>query len=427
MEYLKIQNDGELDIRLISLMGGSTKQGSSTKIGKFGTGLKYSLAWLVRNNIDFRIFVGEKETEIDVKKEVIQNTDFNILYINNERSSITSTMGLDWEGWMICREIYCNALDEGGLVKEITHEVSGLPGKTTFYIQNTGQIKETTQNWNDYFIPRESTPIFENDRYAVYPANKTLCIYKNGVLIHKEENEKGVYSYDFKHASINEMREYKGSLTCDLVYCISSFDKKAAEIYLSTLTDECFEHGMDYDWSNSFSEGWMEAIGKAKIIADSDLKSLKERGVDIDEAELVTVPKGLFKKLADKFPNVSAVRRSEKVHSFYEQQDSEAIKKINIALSILEGAGYEINPELKWVVGVFGNPDVFAKINIDEKLIMFSTELKRKSNFQVVTTIIEEQEHFVSGYGDCTRSFQQHFINLFANILLEKSNISLVK
>ena len=44
MKYLKIQNKGELDIRLISLMGGSTKTGDTTKIGRFGTGLKYTLS-----------------------------------------------------------------------------------------------------------------------------------------------------------------------------------------------------------------------------------------------------------------------------------------------------------------------------------------------------------------------------------------------
>ena len=44
MKYLKIRNRGELDIRLVSLMGGTTISGNSYKIGRFGTGLKYSLA-----------------------------------------------------------------------------------------------------------------------------------------------------------------------------------------------------------------------------------------------------------------------------------------------------------------------------------------------------------------------------------------------
>ena len=48
MKYLKIQNKGELDIRLVALMGGSTKTNDRYKIGKFGTGLKYTLAFLFR-------------------------------------------------------------------------------------------------------------------------------------------------------------------------------------------------------------------------------------------------------------------------------------------------------------------------------------------------------------------------------------------
>ena len=59
MRYLKIQNNGLLDIRLVALMGGTTKSKDTFKIGQFGTGLKYTLAFLYRNNIDFKVFVGQ--------------------------------------------------------------------------------------------------------------------------------------------------------------------------------------------------------------------------------------------------------------------------------------------------------------------------------------------------------------------------------
>ncbi len=53
MKYLKIQNDGILDIRLVALMGGTTKENDKFKIGQFGTGFKYTLAYLFRNKSYF--------------------------------------------------------------------------------------------------------------------------------------------------------------------------------------------------------------------------------------------------------------------------------------------------------------------------------------------------------------------------------------
>jgi len=110
MKYLKITNNGELDIRLVALMGGTTKANDKYKIGQFGTGLKYTLAFLYRNNLDFKIFVGEQEVKLHTEKEEIRGETFEIICINGQRTSITTKMGEDWEAWMIVRELWCNAL-----------------------------------------------------------------------------------------------------------------------------------------------------------------------------------------------------------------------------------------------------------------------------------------------------------------------------
>ena len=79
MKYLKIQNDGVLDIRLVALMGGTTKSNDEFKIGQFGTGLKYTLAFLYRNNLDFKIFAGKDEVKIHLEKETIREDVFEIM------------------------------------------------------------------------------------------------------------------------------------------------------------------------------------------------------------------------------------------------------------------------------------------------------------------------------------------------------------
>src|ERR1700748_372919 len=103
MQYLKIQNKGELDIRLIALMGGTTKSNDKYKIGQFGTGLKYTLAYLYRNNLDFKIFIGEQLADLHLEQEVIKGEKFKIICINQQRTSITTKMGEEWQAWMIIR------------------------------------------------------------------------------------------------------------------------------------------------------------------------------------------------------------------------------------------------------------------------------------------------------------------------------------
>ena len=63
MKTIKITSYGEIDIRAFSKMGASSKRQDGSKIGMFGSGLKYSLAFLLRNKIPFRVFSGYREVK----------------------------------------------------------------------------------------------------------------------------------------------------------------------------------------------------------------------------------------------------------------------------------------------------------------------------------------------------------------------------
>lgn len=428
MRYLKIKNAGELDVRLISLMGGSTKEGNETKIGRFGTGLKYSLSYLIRNNIDFKVFIGEKEVSIHTETENIGNRDFEILYIGGERTSITASMGLDWEGWMIVREIYCNALDEGECEYSTVTETQmvGYPDTTTFYIQEVGQIKETVDKWSDYFV-NEVTPLHIGERFRLFPASEHLKIYKQGILIHQDKDYKSMYSYDLTYAELNELREYTGYLFHDLARVIGHLPKDHAELFMAGVNDKMIESKLDYDYVAGFGDQWSEAIGQAKIIAKEDFDAFVQREIITAEnkSHYIVVPRPLFKVLTKHHKHVSAVRVADKLNAFFETVDEDLKLKIKSALAILETCGYRMDENLTWIIGSFGDPKVWAQINFDEKVIMFSQELGRKSMFDIVTTVIEENEHFLSGYKDCTREFQQHFIDLYARQILDRNGVTL--
>lgn len=425
MKYLKISNHGVLDVRLVALMGGTTKSKDIYKIGKFGTGLKYYISFCLRNNIDFRIFCGNHEVKIESKAETIAGEEFEIIYIDGERTSLTTNMGTDWLPWMIIREIWCNALDEGGESRSVTSDLSGEDGKTVFYTQMTSEIAEVVDNWEKYFIHNQ-TPIFSSDDVSVYPGGDRLRIYKNGVLIFESSTgKKSVFGYDLKSASINELREFRGSVGQAVTTCLYGLDVVAATYFLNRITDDYEESDLDLNWFGSFGDAWKEAIGNVKLIHKKAIEAMRSRGIEIDEDKYLTVPKNVFDTLTKKFKGVSALMIREKIGEFYPQYDKAIESRVNQALSIIETCGKQFDKDIIFAYGYFGDKNVNARVDIQAKTVFISNTLAESSLFKLVSILIEELEHYNTGFSDCSRDFQTHFIELYTSALLKVNGINL--
>lgn len=425
MKYLKITNDGELDIRLVALMGGTTKASDKYKIGQFGTGLKYTLAFLFRNNLEFKIMVGAEEVKIHTEKEEIRGEVFEIICINGQRTSITTKMGEDWEAWTIVRELWCNALDEGGAVKEETELVTNEPGKTSFFIQIDRQIQDVLKNWVKYFI-HDQVAIFKNKSFAIYPAGERLCIYKQGVLVYQDEHRKGVFSYDIADADLNELREFKGSLGWSIVKCLSNCNEAAASYFIENVTDAHYEGSeMDFNWWESFGTAWTNVIGSGKIIYQKVLDEIIHRGGSPDLAGLIIVPENVYKALTKQFEGIGALRVASKITDFFETYNAETENKIKQGLVILETCGYPMHPELEFKYGFFEDKRVQARVSLDAKKVYISNAMIQQPLFVIVSMLIEENEHFNTGLEGKTREFQQHFINLYTRQLLAGKEIEI--
>lgn len=427
MKYLKIANKGHLDIRLIALMGGTTKANDDFKIGHFGTGLKYTLAYLFRNQIDFKIFVGEEEVKIHIETENINQEDFHIICIGGHRTSITTRMGMDWEAWMIIRELYSNALDEGEASYSITERCEGKQNTTSFYIETTPEILEVFNSWNEYFIVGKE-PFYETDTIKIFPQTGDLKIYKQGILVHRLDKQPSLFAYDIKNARINELREYRGLVSSDIAEILVSIkDKKVIQYFIENVKDEHYESTIDYDcsWLISFNDSWKEALNGVQIIHQKAKEAIEARGIKIDTAANITVPEKLYKGLTKVFEGIGALRVSKEVNDFFEIYNEQLDDKVNKAKKTLEDTGYYIEPELSFVYGIFGDKTVFAKVDFDTKKIYMSEKHLDKDLFSICCTLVEENEHYKTGFADETREFQQHFIDLFTNKLIEKEKIDL--
>lgn len=431
MKYLKIQNEGVLDIRLFSLMGGTTKANNSAKIGQWGSGLKYAITFLLRNGIKFKIFTGNEEVFIQTKSETIRDEVFEVVYVNNEKTSLTTKMGGDaWKEWQCLREIYSNALDEGNADIEVVDNFSVDKDKTSFFIEMTPEILEVYNNWNNYFLI-DKIPMYENDSFKLYPNGGNLKLYKQGVLI-GERDFKSLFLYDFKNASINELREYKGNFNNDISNILYKIDDiKTIQYILKNITEEYYE-GKQIDFKFWRSEtwekpnpAWKEAFGNAKIITQEIKNKCEGKQANIDLDHTIVLPKNLYEGLNHHIEDISALRLADKVNEFYEIYNQDLELKLKQCLIILEKADYWIHPEAKFLFGEFGQGITLAKVNLDTKEIMLSQKLKDKSLFDFCSTLIEENEHLRTGMKDESREFQQHFIDLYTKSLLDKAEIKL--
>ena len=93
------------------------------------------------------------------------------------------------------------------------------------------------------------------------------------------------------------------------------------------------------------------------------------------------------------------------------------------ALTILEHCNYTIHPRMTFKFGYFEDKRIFGLIDRDEECCYLSNTLCNLTIFQMVATIIEENEHLLTGMADNSREFQQHFIDLYTKSLLKEQEI----
>lgn len=419
MKYLKIQNKGELDIRLVALMGGSTKSNDRYKIGKFGTGLKYTLAFLFRNNLSFKIFSGKENIDITLETENIGNEDFEIICINKNRTSITTKMGLEWSAWMILRELWCNAIDEGDAIKDIgnfpdINLLEGEEGRTTFFIQISDEIKQVLDNWNDYFIFKEQA-MFEDTSYGIYENHGRLKLYKQGVLIYQHPNVDSLFKYDIKNADINELREFKGSIANEIFHALRNPNSETISYFFANVKESDYEGSeMGYDWFQGFVDIWKNTIGNNKI---GYYSSSSERGNENRNAEnianVINLPKKIYKALTKSFEGIGAIGMCDDKNEFYEVKNLFMDEKINSVLLTLIDGGYEYNTDIKFITGVFSDK-VHSGLNRNDKKILLSNNLLNESDYNLACILIEKIESLKVNENELKR----HFIKLYTSSLI---------
>ncbi|WP_299830720.1 hypothetical protein [uncultured Roseobacter sp.] len=176
------KNQGIIDIRALKTFGLSSKA-NQDKIGRFGTGLKYATAVIMRHGGEVSITAGDQKYTVGRLEEEFRGDPITSLTLDGQPLPFTTELGKDWEVWMAFRELYSNALDEGGDVSRSDEPIEAC-GDETIISVDLAAFEAIYFSMEEHFIGRDEVPVWKSDSIEVFEG-RSLFVFYRGIAIMK--------------------------------------------------------------------------------------------------------------------------------------------------------------------------------------------------------------------------------------------------
>lgn len=417
MSYISFENKGEVPINAFKLLGASTKRQDSSKIGYFGTGLKYALAVLLREDIEFKVYSGLKEVKIGLRKTKFIEDTVNVMTVNGEKTSITIDAGIDWEPWFAVREIYSNTLDENGEMK-MAQAVQPEVGKTKIYIQdNAAGLSDLFKNWAAYFTNTRDMAYKDNNGSILpkLPTVPEFTVFRKGIRAYTNRQQ-SIFDYDLNSLDINESRvaKYDFQVKENCSELLAGSTKECIEKFINIRyckTMEWEDAFWDMTGTYTFGDAWLEVLQDKRVVPYHFAGHY-----DITETTVV-LPDSLIKKLKNRFgDSINLVGDNTDKYMIIDNIDKSPLQKILDAYSTI-GLPWELE---KIDIVTFNDKDLLGMADEGRVLLsgkLFETTFKHR----VASTLLEEIVHASTGFGDCTRELQSYLFDVMVNLSKELS------
>lgn len=426
MKDIFILNKGIVDTDAFHLLGASTKRDDETKIGYFGSGLKYALAWMLRNGINFKVYADKKEIKFGLKKKDFRGKQFSVITINGKDTSITTEMGPDWNGWFALREMICNALDEEGGIYGFTEtEMQPQEGMTFFLIKGNELFSDFIDNAGNYLSSRRYDKLCDSkgrEDGKLFPSigeEKSLIIYRKGIQALYEKNRQAIFNYDFENIDINESRVIKDAwlMRYKAFDLINGADIQTKRLFIERLNSKMFEWNMAEYTNNNIEENWLQAMEGFIIIPTWTPTAFLK---DVDIAIVKVLPDWLYEAFENRFGNKLPKLRGSSKDKIILEMDEYQKKIVLSAKEVFVKLGMEIKYEI--VLAEFRTKSQMGEA-ADNKIYV-SPHCIEKGVFETCAVMLEEELHLESSYGDNTREFQNYiFVRLLREMIKSKNII----
>lgn len=263
------KNKGLIDPRAIKTFGVSSKECDSP-IGSFGTGLKYSIAIILREGGSISIWRGNRELKFGLKKSKIRVDTFKIVTMGGQELGFTTDLGKGWETWQAFRELYCNAMDEGGNAYDTSDEVKGETGFT--------KVVVTGADFEKHFRERDKI-ILATERMMSLPgldvhAGESDHIYYRGIRVMKLD-QPSRYTYNITQTvTLTEDRTVKYPFMVPGIIAEAAVRSSAPAFIQDLLTaDKSFESKVNWESANTVTPSDVFMTVAADLKAQRKIKA----------------------------------------------------------------------------------------------------------------------------------------------------------
>lgn len=468
MKYWKIENPGVADFNALTLFGGTTKRESedSRIIGTFGSGSKQAVCLLIRNGIFPVIFAGKLKMEYKTKGIRINQVNHQQLFVQlkgkendqtvNREEDLKCTLAFGSQDWndinMALREYVSNSIDAlyessndyHDLKIEMVDEnqVRAKEGTTRVFIPATEEINKYFVNIGDYFLHLgeekylNSEVINKDERKEKTVSAK---LYRRGVLVRSVkaiENTPALFDYNLNNLKLDDSRNFSeyGALS-EIARCLSRSKEDVLVVYFKSFLSgiNYLEHNLDSYYlsscygfeSNHREENWQNAWKKVfgslgiACVTDNNAAMVNAKGY-----KAVKMPQRVVdvcKKFGIK-TDVDVLNDFEKNDLYLEDPTDDIVKIGDCIWQYLENKGRtekKCKPKYKcFVKGMDCSSIVWGFYR--DNIVAINKDIANGINVNLISTVLEEIIHHITGSFDCTRDFQTAAFDVAAGLLEDR-------
>lgn len=298
---------GLIDIKAFTCFGMSSKPNTTSPIGYFGTGLKYAIAVLVRNDIAVSVYIGDDEYVFYKKTVKFRSDEFSQVMMKKRRGLLskwtyetlpfTTQLGRNWELWQAFRELESNTLDEGGY-----SELLRLPRGDELFTSGGTSIVVTSQDFANLWIHERPTiflskafrehAVINNDTLEVIPESSKYLYYRGLRVYEFPKDMQSACTYNIKtQLELTEDRTIKYITTAEahIIYALlHATDKELIDLVLGA-GDASFEAQLSWEYSYTQPSKEMLKALEAKL-KEAATKALapaqSSRGLSVYDSRL---------------------------------------------------------------------------------------------------------------------------------------------
>lgn len=261
------ETPGLIDLRSFTVMGFNAKPNKVNPIGFFGTGLKMTVALLMRLGISMIVWIGTDKYVFYTKDEDFRGKSFQRIYMRRERQSLGDKLGVTkshtglsyttelaktWELWMGFRELESNTRDENGesYTLESVNSVEGKQGFTRIIVESD-EFADIWRTRSKIFLPDTFKPILEDINVDIIE-QPSQHVYYRGQRAHDVPAEKKtLFTYNVKsELELTEDRTVKSEWQMKSAIARAVVVSEDEEIIEKILTapEKSFEKTIDFSY-----------------------------------------------------------------------------------------------------------------------------------------------------------------------------------